>query len=211
MQNQKKFFICGIDEAGRGPLAGPVSVGGVILAVGTKIQGINDSKKLKANHREELEEEIKTKALAYSCIEVEPETIDQINILQATKLGMKQVAEELIRKINVIFPDSQNIFHFLVDGNQKFCTTLSQDPIIKGDGLIKLIGSASILAKVTRDNIMKGYHLRYPEYDFHRHKGYSTSGHDQKIRKFGLCEIHRRSFCKKYSGTINLVKNEVCK
>jgi len=194
MQNQKKFFICGIDEAGRGPLAGPVSVGGVILAVGTKIQGINDSKKLKANHREELEEEIKTKALAYSCIEIEPDTIDRINILQATKLGMKQVAEELIRKINVIFPDSQNIFHFLVDGNQKFCTTLSQDPIIKGDGLIKLIGSASILAKVSRDRIMKSLGREFPQYGFESHMGYPTKHHKQMIIEHGVLPIHRKTF-----------------
>lgn len=194
MQNPKKFFICGIDEAGRGPLAGPVSVGGVILAVGTKIQGINDSKKLKANHREELEEEIKTKALAYSCIEVEPDTIDQINILQATKLGMKQVAEDLIRKVNVIFPDSQNIFHFLVDGNQKFCTTLSQDPIIKGDGLIKLIGSASILAKVSRDRIMKNLGKDFPQYGFESHMGYPTKHHKQMIIEHGVLPIHRKTF-----------------
>jgi ribonuclease HII len=194
MQNQKKFFICGIDEAGRGPLAGPVSVGGVILAVGTKIQGINDSKKLKANHREELEEEIKTKALAYSCIEVEPDTIDQINILQATKLGMKQVAEDLIQKINAIFPDSQNIFHFLVDGNQKFCTTLSQDPIIKGDGLIKLIGSASILAKVSRDRIMKNLGREFPQYGFESHMGYPTKHHKQMIIEHGVLTIHRKTF-----------------
>jgi len=194
MQNPKKFFICGIDEAGRGPLAGPVSVGGVILAVGTKIQGINDSKKLKANHREELEEEIKTKALAYSCIEIEPDTIDRINILQATKLGMKQVAEDLIRKINIIFPDSQNIFHFLVDGNQKFCTTLSQDPIIKGDGLIKLIGSASILAKVSRDRIMKNLGREFPQYGFESHMGYPTKHHKQMIIEHGVLPIHRKTF-----------------
>lgn len=189
-----KFFICGIDEAGRGPLAGPLSVGGAIFRPHEMIGGINDSKKLTESKREALYEEIRTKALVYSNILVESPEIDRINILQATKLGMKLVAEDIIEKINLKFPDSHNFVHFLVDGNQKFCTKLSQDPIIKGDGLIKVIGSASILAKVSRDRIMMKLGREHPEYGFESHKGYPTKHHKEMIREYGVLPFHRKTF-----------------
>ncbi len=191
---RKKLFICGIDEAGRGPLAGPLSVGGAIFYADQMISGINDSKKLTEKKREALFEEIKTKALAYSNVLVETKDIDQINILQATKLGMRLVAEDIISKINLKFPDTHNLVHFLVDGNQKFCTNQSQDPIIKGDGLVKVIGCASILAKVSRDRIMMRLGKEHPEYGFESHKGYPTKHHKQMIKEHGVLPFHRKTF-----------------
>ncbi len=200
------MLICGIDEAGRGPLAGPVVAAAVIFEEGFKIDNVNDSKVLNEYERESLYVRITDKCLEYSIIDISHSEIDEINILRATMKAMYLSVMDLKIK-----PDK-----YLIDGNYfrlpgNFQNEMNYETIIDGDAKIFEISAASILAKVTRDNIMKGYHLRYPDYDFHRHKGYSTSGHDQKIRTFGLCEIHRRSFCKKYSGTINLFKNEVCK
>jgi len=191
---KKRMFICGIDEAGRGPLAGPLSVGGAVFRPNEMIHGINDSKKLNEKQREALYGEIQTKALAYSNVLVDTPEIDKINILQATKKGMFLVAQDITRKINVLYPDSENFIHFLVDGNQKFCTNLSQDPIIKGDGLIKIIGVASILAKVSRDRIMVQLGSEHPEYGFESHKGYPTKHHKEMIRKHGVLSFHRRTF-----------------
>lgn len=191
---KQKFFICGIDEAGRGPLAGPLSVGGAIFRPKEMIGGINDSKKLNEKQREDLFGEIKTKALVYSNILVGTLEIDKINILQATKKGMLLVAQDITKKINALYPDSENFIHFLVDGNQKFCTKLSQDPIIKGDGLIKIIGAASILAKVSRDRIMVQLGSEHPSYGFESHKGYPTKHHKEMIRKHGVLPNHRRTF-----------------
>lgn len=199
------MLICGIDEAGRGPLAGPVVAAAVIFEDGFKIDKVNDSKVLNEYERDSLYVRITDKCLEYSIIDISHSEIDEINILKATMKAM--YLSVLALKIK---PDK-----YIIDGNyfrlpDNFQNEMNYETVIDGDAKIFEISAASILAKVTRDNMMKGYHLRYPDYDFHRHKGYSTSAHDQKIRQFGLCDIHRKSFCKKYSGTINLFKNEVC-
>lgn len=189
-----RLFVCGIDEAGRGPLAGPLAVGAVVLKPSTTISGLNDSKKIKEKDREPLFDQIKSKALVYSNIFIAPKEIDSINILQATKRGMYLAATDIIQKINLLYPDSENKVHFLVDGNQKFCSTLPQDTIIKGDGLIKLIGAASIIAKVSRDKTMFNLSHKHPEYGFDSHKGYPTKYHKEMIKKHGVLEIHRKTF-----------------
>jgi ribonuclease HII len=189
--NKSPFFIAGIDEAGRGPLAGPVGVAGVVLPAGFKSKKITDSKKLSLLSRNELFLEIKETCLAYSCILISPEKIDQYNILRATMMGMEQVAKELISKLKKS-PSAQ--FHFLVDGNRAFCNDLSVEAIIKGDGKIKCIGAASILAKVARDTYMEKIGTQYPEYEFHLHKGYPTRLHKERIQQFGPCPIHRKTF-----------------
>jgi len=199
------MLICGIDEAGRGPLAGPVVAADVIFEEGFKIHNVNDSKVLSEYERESLFVKITDKCLEYAIVEIDHIEIDEINILKATMKAMFLA----VRKMKVR-PDK-----YLIDGNyfrlpDDYQTELNYETVIDGDAKIFEISAASILAKVTRDNIMRGYHLRYPEYDFHRHKGYSTPGHNEKIRKFGLCEIHRRSFCKKYSGKLNLFEDEMC-
>lgn len=199
------MLICGIDEAGRGPLAGPVVVAAVIFEEGFMIDNVNDSKTLNEFERERLFVKITDNCLEYSVIEINNVEIDEINILKATMKGMFTA----VRKLK-IKPDK-----YLIDGNyfrlpDNYHLSMNYETIIHGDAKIFEISAASILAKVTRDNIMRGYHLRYPDYDFNRHKGYSTPGHNEKIKQFGLCEIHRRSFCKKYSGTLNLFKDEVC-
>lgn len=199
------MLICGIDEAGRGPLAGPVVVAAVIFEEGFMIDNVNDSKTLNEFERERLFVKITDNCLEYSVIEINNVEIDEINILKATMKGMSTA----VRKLK-IKPDK-----YLIDGNyfrlpDNYHLSMNYETIIHGDAKIFEISAASILAKVTRDNIMRGYHLRYPDYDFNRHKGYSTPGHNEKIKQFGLCEIHRRSFCKKYSGTLNLFKDEVC-
>lgn len=198
------MLICGIDEAGRGPLAGPVVAAAVIFEEGFKIDNVNDSKVLNEHERESLYVRITDKCLEYSIVDISHSEIDEINILKATMKAMYLSVMDLKIK-----PDK-----YLIDGNyfrlpDNFQNEMNYETVIDGDAKIFEISAASIIAKVTRDNIMRGYHLRYPDYDFHRHKGYSTSGHDQKIRQLGLCEIHRRSFCRKYSGTINMFKDEV--
>ena len=205
MVKKSNMLICGIDEAGRGPLAGPVVVAAVIFEEGFKIHNVNDSKVLNEYERENLFVKITDKCLEYTVVEIDHKEIDKINILKATMKAMFLA----VRKMKVR-PDK-----YLIDGNyfrlpDNYQNELNYETVIDGDAKIFEISAASILAKVTRDNIMRGYHLRYPEYDFHRHKGYSTPGHNEKIRQFGLCEIHRRSFCKKYSGKLNLSEDEMC-
>ncbi len=195
------MLICGIDEAGRGPLAGPVVAAAVIFEEGFIIDKVNDSKLLKDYERENLFIRITDKCLEYSVIEISHSEIDQINILKATMKAMLQAILKLKHK-----PDK-----FLIDGNyfrlaDNYQNEINYGTVIDGDAKIFEISAASILAKVTRDNIMRGYHLRYPDYEFHRHKGYSTAAHIQKIRQAGLCDIHRRSFCKKF--TVNTDKYE---
>lgn len=185
------LFIAGIDEAGRGPLAGPLSVAGIILPVTYMTSSITDSKKISAKNRLSLFHELKEIALAYSCLLVEPAEIDQINIFQATKQGMRRVAQDLVEKIST---QNQTFVHFLVDGNTKFCNEISNEAIIKGDGKIKCIGAASILAKVTRDLYMEEMSNKYPDYAFEKHKGYPTKLHKERIKQFGPCPIHRKTF-----------------
>ncbi len=184
-------YIAGVDEVGRGPFAGPVVCAAVILPLEKKnlIEGIDDSKKLKEGERERLAELIKERAIAYKICEADNKTIDRINILQATKLCMKQAVEGLAVEPDVVF----------VDGNFKIDISLPQQTLIKGDALSYSIGAASILAKVYRDRLMCEFDKIYPQYGFAQHKGYGTKMHRDAIREYGLCEIHRRTFIKNRS------------
>ena len=183
-------YVAGADEAGRGPLAGPVVCAAVILPLdrGALIDGIDDSKKLKAEERERLAALIRERALSYAVCEEDNETIDRINILEATKLCMKRAVEALSPEPDVV----------LTDGNFRIAASLPQRNIVKGDALSYSIGAASILAKVYRDHRMEELDALYPQYGFARHKGYGTKAHTDAIREYGLCKIHRRTFTKKF-------------
>ena len=181
-------YICGIDEAGRGPLCGPVVAAAVILKKGDKIEGVNDSKKLSEKKREQLFEEIKERAVAYSVGIVDEKTIDEINILEATRLAMKKAVEGLRVEAE----------YALVDAEKKVPIDIPYTPIIKGDALSESIAAASIIAKVTRDRIVVELDKQYPEYNFAKNKGYGTKQHTDSIKEYGLCPAHRRSFCKKF-------------
>lgn len=180
--------ICGIDEAGRGPLAGPVAAGAVILPKDCEILFLNDSKKLSEKRREELFIEIKEKAVAWSVGIVGPDVIDEINILQATYEAMRQAIAGLSVKPDLLLNDAVTIPAIDID----------QVPIIKGDAKSVSIAAASILAKVTRDHMMTEYDALFPEYGFAKHKGYGTAAHIAAIREYGPCPIHRRSFIKNF-------------
>ena len=189
---EKKYkgkIIAGIDEAGRGPLAGPVVCACVIMPIDSDkiIDGINDSKKLSAKKREELYEKIINTAVAYSIIEIDEKTIDEINILQATRLGMKKALESLSIKPDIVLIDAV-----------KIDTDLLQENIIKGDALSYNIASASILAKVHRDRLMVSIDKEYPQYGFAKHKGYGTKAHIEALKKYGKTKIHRESFIKHF-------------
>lgn len=178
-------LIAGIDEAGRGPLAGPVVAAIVILPQNAKIQGINDSKKLSPTMREELCKTISNIIIDWGIGIVDEQTIDEINILQATYLAMKKAIKSL--KVKPQF--------LLVDGNNKIPQIdIPQKSIINGDQLSISIQSASILAKVIRDRIMIEYDKEFPQYGFAKHKGYGTTFHIESIKKYGICKIHRKSF-----------------
>lgn len=183
-------IICGIDEAGRGPLAGPVYAAAVILPPDCVIDGLNDSKKLTEKKRERLFDEIKEKALAYGIASADEKEIDEINILNATFLAMKRAVDSLSVK-----PDLA-----LVDGNQKPHTGIEEVTVVKGDAKSMSIAAASVLAKVSRDRFMLETAKKYPQYEFERHKGYGTKLHYEKISQYGVCEIHRRTFLKKILG-----------
>lgn len=176
-------LIAGIDEAGRGPLAGPVAVAIAIMPMDDIIEGINDSKKLSAKKREKLYDQIVEKAIDYSVQLVDEKTIDKINILEATKLGMQNCIKSL-----KITPDL-----VLIDA-VKLDTKIKSISIIHGDALSYNIACASILAKVTRDRLMDEYDLKYPEYGFKKHKGYGTKTHIEALKKYGKCPIHRDTF-----------------
>ena len=182
--------IAGVDEVGRGPLAGPVVCAAVIMPLEEEkiIEGVDDSKKLSAKKREELSEKIKKTALCYTIVEVDEKTIDEINILEATKLGMKKAIETL-----TITPEA-----VLTDGNMTIDIALPQKSVIGGDALSYSIGAASIIAKVYRDNKMDEYAKTYPHYAFEKNKGYGTAAHIQGIKEHGLCPIHRKTFTKKF-------------
>ncbi|MFA5833514.1 MAG: ribonuclease HII [Bacteroidota bacterium] len=177
-------YIAGVDEAGRGPLAGPVVASAVIFAPDVLIEGVNDSKKLTEKKRETLFHLIHEKALAVGIGIVGHEVIDRINILQASFLAMNKAIELLKIKPQQL----------LVDGNFFRHERFPVENIIKGDALSHSIAAASIIAKVTRDSLMKDLHDQYPEYDFAKHKGYGTKAHIEAIRKHGYSPIHRRSF-----------------
>ncbi|MCH8158202.1 MAG: ribonuclease HII [Nitrospinae bacterium] len=176
--------IAGVDEAGRGPLAGPVVAAAVALAPGWELDGLDDSKKLSPQTRERLFPLIQEHALGYGVGIVDVETIDEINILQAARLAMKHAVEAL--------PDIPDLL--LIDGNQRIESAVEQWTIVKGDTLSLSVAAASVLAKVTRDRLMHEYHEQYPQYAFDRHKGYGTQLHRDLIREHGPCPIHRRTF-----------------
>ena len=182
--NQGLEYIAGTDEAGRGPLAGPVVAGAVILPKGLFIDGVNDSKKLSANQRERLFHEIYELALGVGIGIVSHQVIDRINIYQASILAMRKAVENL--------PFSPAIV--LADGNSFKHETLLYRNVVAGDATSLTIAAASIIAKVTRDSLMREYHEQFPLYGFDRHKGYGTKLHIDALRQHGMCPIHRRSF-----------------
>ena len=181
-------FICGIDEVGRGPLAGPVVAGAVILPRDCRILYINDSKQLSEKKREELFEIIREKAVAFALGYATPERIDEINILQATYEAMRQAIDRLKVRPDLLLNDAVTIPK--VD--------IPQVPIIKGDAKSITIGAASIVAKVTRDRLMEEYDKVFPEYDFARNKGYGSPAHIEALKKYGPSVIHRKSFIKNF-------------
>ncbi len=182
-------YICGIDEAGRGPLAGPVVVGAVILPKDSFIEGVNDSKKISEKKRERIYESIVEEAIAYSVGIVDQKTIDEINILNATKLGVKRALEGLTTKPDVIMVDALNNMDTL---------GIPYISVIKGDAKNYCISAASIIAKVTRDRIMREWDEIYPIYGFAKHKGYGTAEHIRILKESGPCILHRRSFIKNF-------------
>lgn len=189
---EKKFderIIAGIDEAGRGPLAGPVVCACVIMPLEQEniIDGVNDSKKLSAKKRESLYKKIIERAISFSIVEVDEKVIDEVNILNATKIGMKQALENLIVKPDIVLIDAVKIH-----------TDIPQENIIKGDSLSYNIACASILAKVYRDSLMQRYDKQYPQYGFAKHKGYGTKDHIANLLMYGPCPIHRHSFIKNF-------------
>ncbi len=183
--------VCGIDEAGRGPLAGPVHAAAVILPIGLEIEGLNDSKKLSEKKREQLFDVICEKAIDYSIGVATEKEIDEINILNATFLAMHRAVEGL-----KIRPD-----YALIDGNQyPRIPFVTEETVVKGDAKSMSIAAASILAKVSRDRFMLDKTNEFPQYEFEKHKGYGTKLHYEKIREFGPSPIHRMSFLKKFYG-----------
>lgn len=180
-------LLCGMDEAGRGPLAGPVCAAAVILPVGLELPGLNDSKKLTEKQREALFMPIKAAAKAYGIAFASVEEIENLNILNATFLAMNRAISQLILQPELA----------LIDGNRNTGISIPSRCVVKGDSRCADIAAASVLAKVSRDHYMMEMAEKYPEYGFERHKGYGTKLHYEAIRKFGPCPIHRPSFLKK--------------
>ncbi len=185
-------ILAGMDEAGRGPLAGPVVCACVVMPLEDNkiIDGVNDSKKLSAKKRDELYDKIISTAICYKIVEVDNKTIDKINILNATKLGMSNCVNTMDINIDMLLVDA-------VNGLDVKCKYL---PIIKGDAKSYLIACASILAKVYRDRLMQRFDEKYPVYNFKKHKGYGTKEHIENLKKYGKCEIHRDTFIKHFIG-----------
>ena len=181
--------ICGIDEAGRGPLAGPVVVASVIMPEDSMIEGVNDSKKISEKKREKLYDQILEEAISYGVGIIGQDEIDEINILNATKKGLTLSLKELTVRPDLIMVDA--LTHIDTMG-------IPYESIIKGDAKCYSIAAASIIAKVTRDRIMREWDKVYPEYGFEQHKGYGTAKHIAAIKAYGLCPIHRRSFTKNF-------------
>lgn len=184
-------LICGVDEAGRGPLAGPVCAAAVILAEDTEIEGLNDSKKLSEKKREALYEIIKEKAVAYAIAFGTIQEIEEFNILEATFIAMNRAIDQLPIKADFA----------LIDGNRvPKGIKIPCETVVKGDAKSASIAAASILAKVTRDRLLMEYDKEYPQYNFKKHKGYGTKEHTDLILQYGPCPIHRPSFLKKLLG-----------
>ena len=181
-------YVCGVDEAGRGPLCGPVVAAAVILPKDAHIEGVNDSKKLSEKKREKLFDDIMKNAVAVGLGISDVDLIEKINILGATKEAMKQAINNLSVK-----PD-----YVLIDGNQDIQIDIDRNTVVSGDAKSESIAAASIIAKVTRDRMLKEYDIKYPEYGFAKHKGYGTKKHIEAIKQYGLTPIHRPSFCKRF-------------
>ncbi len=181
-------IVCGVDEAGRGPLAGDVYAAAVIFAPDTVIEGINDSKKLSEKKRDELFEEIKSKALCWAVAAASVEEIEKLNILNAAMLAMQRAVAALDKQPDIA----------LVDGNSLPKLSMKTEAIVKGDALSRSIAAASILAKVSRDRYMMQMAKEYPQYAFEKHKGYGTKLHYEMLDKYGASEIHRSAFLRKY-------------
>lgn len=187
-------LIAGIDEAGRGPLAGPVVAAAVILPTDYENPEIKDSKQLSARKRERLYEIVKQDALSIGLSVVETYIIDTANILQATMIAMREAISNLS-----VTPD-----YLLIDGLHRISTPIPQEAIVKADSLSISVASASIIAKVSRDRIMEIYHRQFPQYNFLKNKGYGTKEHREAIKKYGRCKIHRKSFRIKEQGTLQM-------
>lgn len=181
-------YICGVDEAGRGPLCGPVVAAAVILKKSDIIEGVNDSKKLSEKKREKLYDDIINHAVSVGVGISDVDVIEEINILNATKKAMCEAISNLEIK-----PE-----YALIDGNQGIDIDIAYDTVVKGDLKSESIAAASIIAKVTRDRLLREYDKKYPEYGFAKHKGYGTKAHIEAIQKYGLLPVHRPSFCSKF-------------
>jgi len=182
------IWVCGVDEAGRGPLVGSVVAGAVVLDPSNPIQGLKDSKKLTSARREFLYEQIIEKAKAWGVGEASPAEIDEINIVQATMLAMRRAIEDLVNRLGA-WPDKA-----LIDGNRCPELPIAAEAIIKGDAKEPAISAASIIAKVTRDRQMQILHEQHPQYGFAQHMGYPTEAHFAALKQYGACAEHRRSF-----------------
>lgn len=180
-------LVCGVDEAGRGPLAGPVCAAAVVLPKGLILEGVNDSKKLTEKKREALFDVITQQALDWSVAFATVEEIEEINILNAAMLAMKRAVEGLKNPVDFA----------IIDGNKKPPLEIDCEAVVKGDANSMSVAAASILAKVSRDRILRQYAVDYPQYGFEKHKGYGTKAHVEALKKYGPCEVHRPSFLKK--------------
>lgn len=190
LEKKKAGYLAGVDEAGRGPLAGPVFAAAVILPDDVVIEGINDSKKLSEKKREKLFDEICEKATAYCVVSVDEKTIDEINILQATFKAMRDAVAGL----------SETPDYVLIDGDKSPSVEIAHETVVKGDSKSMSIAAASILAKVSRDRYIVKMSEKYPGYGFEKHKGYGTKAHYEAIAELGICPIHRKTFLKKILG-----------
>ena len=182
-------YVCGIDEAGRGPLAGPVVVASVIMPEDSFIEGVNDSKKISEKKRERIYEQIIEEAVAWSVAIIDQKEIDSLNILNATKKGVTTSIQELSQKPDIILVDALEHINTL---------GIPYEPIVKGDAKMYSIAAASIIAKVTRDRIMREWDEIYPQYEFAQNKGYGTAKHISAIKEYGICPLHRHSFVKNF-------------
>lgn len=180
-------LVCGVDEAGRGPLAGPVCAAAVVLPKGLILEGVNDSKKLTEKKREALFDVITEQALDWSVAFATVEEIEEINILNASMLAMKRAVEGLKNPVDFA----------IIDGNRKPPLEIDCEAVVKGDAKSMSVAAASILAKVSRDRILRQYAVDYPQYGFEKHKGYGTKVHVEALKKYGPCEVHRPSFLNK--------------